>query len=92
MKENVGRIDRMLRFVAGPALTAFGYARLGGRKGEWPGLAAMLVGALIVESAVTRVCPMSALLHIDTRSERERTRDLRALLEKQADLGFAGAA
>ena len=85
MKENVGRIDRIVRFVVGPALVGVGYTRLGGYEGSLPGLAAMLVGALIVESAVTRVCPMNALLRIDTRSRRERTRDLRALLDQQRD-------
>ena len=86
MKENVGRIDRMIRFVVAPALAGFGYTRLGGNKGRLPGLAAMIVGVMIFESAVTRVCPVSALLHLDTRTTRERTRDLRASLEKQRDL------
>lgn len=67
MKENVGTADRIVRSVAGPALIAAGYARLGGRHGQPAGLAAMMAGALVVESAVTRVCPLNAALGIDTR-------------------------
>ncbi len=86
MQENVGRIDRIVRFLVGPALAGVGYTRLGGSRGNPIGLAAMLAGTLLVDSAVTRVCPMNALLHLDTRSKRERIRDLRAVVEKQRDL------
>lgn len=86
MKENVGRIDRIARFVIAPALAAFGYTRLGGDEGRLSGIAAIVAGAMIFESAVTRVCPVNALLHLDTRSARERTRDLRATLEKNNQL------
>jgi len=75
MKENVGRIDRSIRFVIAPALAAFGYSKLGGRKGRLPGLAAIVAGAALLDSAITRVCPMNRLLHIDTRTRRERARD-----------------
>lgn len=84
MKENVGRIDRIGRFLIGPAIVALGYSRLAGRSGNLAGLATMLAGALVVESAVTRVCPMNALLGLDTRSEREREGDLEQLLQAHA--------
>ena len=80
MKENVGRIDRIARFIVGPAAVAAGYTWLEGRTGSLPGLTAMLAGALIAETAITRVCPLNALLGIDTRSKRERERDLQDLL------------
>jgi hypothetical protein len=67
MKENVGPEDRAVRMLVGPALMALGYTRLGGRAGELAGLAAMIGGALVIESAITRVCPLNALLGIDTR-------------------------
>lgn len=76
MKENVGPMDRLLRAVVGPGLVALGYATLGGNRGKLGGLAAMLGGALIVESAITRVCPLNHLLGIDTRPPRQRLRDL----------------
>lgn len=74
MKENVGQIDRWMRSVVGPGLLALGYAKLGGNRGHIGGLLAMIGGALILESAITRVCPVNALLGIDTRSERELLR------------------
>jgi hypothetical protein len=67
MKENVGTEDRVMRSLLGPALVVAGYTRLGGSRGRLAGLAAMVGGALIVESAITRVCPLNALLGIDTR-------------------------
>lgn len=75
MKENVGTVDRMLRTVVGSGLVAVGYTRWGGNRGRGPGLVAMIGGALLLESAVTRVCPINALLGIDTRDERLVERD-----------------
>ena len=66
MKENVGRTDQALRSIAGPVLLAVGYTWLGGRRGRTSGLLAMVSGALILESAITRTCPLNALLGIDT--------------------------
>jgi hypothetical protein len=67
MRENVGPEDRAVRMLVGPALMALGFTRLGGRDGELAGLATMIGGALVIESAITRVCPLNALLGIDTR-------------------------
>lgn len=67
MKENVGTGDRIFRSIAGPALMTIGYTRLGGRRGRSAGLAAIVAGVLLIESAITKVCPVNALLGIDTR-------------------------
>jgi hypothetical protein len=67
MTENVGSWDRIVRSVAGPGLLALGYFWMRGRKGHLPGLAAIVSGALIAESAITRVCPVNRLLGLDTR-------------------------
>lgn len=67
MKENVGTTDQILRGLVGPTLMALGYTRLGGYKGRAAGLAALVGGALVIESAITRTCPLNALLGIDTR-------------------------
>lgn len=77
MKENVGKVDRIGRSVIGPALMGFGAIRWGGNRGEPAGLVAMVAGALIVESAITRVCPINAALGLDTRSIEEIERDLK---------------
>lgn len=57
MKENVGPKDRTIRAIVGPALLALGAAWFAGRRRSWPGVATMLGGALLTESAITRVCP-----------------------------------
>lgn len=62
MKENVGSFDRAWRFAVGPALVAYGLSRRG-RRG---GLLATVAGALLTQSAVTRVCPLYRSLGIDT--------------------------
>lgn len=67
MRENVGGRDRRLRGIAGPALLFLGYNAFGGRRGRLKGLAAMLGGALLTETAITRVCPLNSALGIDTR-------------------------
>ncbi len=77
MKENVGTVDRIGRSVVGPALMAVGYQRWGGRHGNLSGLLAIVGGALIIESAITRVCPINGLLGLDTRSPDQIERDLR---------------
>jgi len=84
MKENVGRADRIVRSIIGPALMLLGYGPLGAYKGRGLGLLAVVGGALIVESAITRVCPVSNLLGVDTRTEHERRRDLDAAEAAQA--------
>lgn len=67
MHENVGTLDRTARLVAGPLLMGLGATKLGGRHGRTRGLLALVAGALVLESAVTRVCPINRLLGIDTR-------------------------
>ena len=66
MRENVGGADRTMRVVAGPALMVLGYAAWGGSRGELLGLLAMLSGALITKTAITRVCPLNELAGVDT--------------------------
>ncbi len=88
MKENVGRIDRIGRFIIAPTLMALGYTRFGGHRGRPLGLAAMIGATLILESAITRVCPFNRLLGLDTRSQRERARDLEALVGGEQELPF----
>lgn len=66
MKENVGGADRVARAVLGPTLLALGLTRLGGHRGAPLGLLAMIGGALIAETAITRVCPLNELVGVDT--------------------------
>lgn len=69
MKENVGKKDRIMRSLVGPVLMVVGYTTLKGCKGKTSGLATMIFGALVIESAITRVCPLNAAFGIDTREK-----------------------
>jgi hypothetical protein len=69
MQENVGSIDRWLRVAAGGALVFAGARALGARGALAPALA-LASGALVLETALTGVCPLNALLGVDTRTSR----------------------
>jgi hypothetical protein len=66
MKENVGGWDRRIRSIAGPILLGVGTRMLARRRSPIGGVAAMLAGAMLSQTAMTRVCPMSAALGINT--------------------------
>ncbi len=70
MKENVGKKDRIIRSVIGPALVTIGYKGLGGNRGKITGLAAIVIGTAITQSSVTKVCPLNAFFGIDTREKK----------------------
>ena len=70
MRENVGSIDAFARTVVGGALAYVAVRELGPRKLRSAALLAL--GALLVESAITRVCPLHHLLGLDTRNWRPR--------------------
>lgn len=82
MKENVGTKDRLARSIVGPALMALGYSRWGGHRGQLGGLTAIVSGALLIESAITRVCPINGALGIDTREQELIQRDTQALVSQ----------
>ena len=65
MQENVGNTDRLLRIGIGASLATVGILRL--RSGRLGPALLLASGALLLESAITRVCPINALLRIDTR-------------------------
>lgn len=69
MKENVGRADQILRAIVGPLLLIGGLTRLGATRGRAAGIAAMIGGALITETALTKTCPLNELLGMDTRGK-----------------------
>jgi hypothetical protein len=69
VKENVGDTDQRVRAVVGTALVGAAIGPLGARSGRLPGLAALVGGALVLESAITRTCPINEWLGIDTRED-----------------------
>lgn len=71
MKENVGKKDRLIRSFIGPGLMVLGYFFLKGHKGNLGGLASIVAGSLITESAITKVCPVNEFFGIDTRHKKK---------------------
>lgn len=68
MQENVGNTDRLLRIGIGASLATAGLLQL--RRGRLGPALLFASGALLLESAITRVCPINSLLGIDTRNLR----------------------
>src|SRR5512142_3092491 len=66
MQENVGTMDRWIRGVVGSLLIG-GAATAVGRRQPLVAAALMATGAVLLETAITRVCPVNALLGVDTR-------------------------
>lgn len=84
MRENVGKLDRATRSVVGPSLILAGVSVLGGARGRPLGLLSMIAGATILESAITRVCPLNAALKVDTRSPQQKLQDSEDTIESTA--------
>jgi hypothetical protein len=87
MQENVGGADRVFRAIAGPGLMVAGLTMLGARKGRVPGLTALVGGALLGETAITKVCPLNAAIGIDIsgRSDGEQEQPLEWLVSEFAE-------
>lgn len=66
MKENVGGAELVVRSIAGPALLAAGLTVLGARQGKPAGLAALIWGAMVTETALSRTCSVNGLFGRDT--------------------------
>lgn len=62
MHENVSGKERVVRGVMGSLLVAAGISRLGGRGRPWSGAAALVAGGLLLETVITRVCPVNKLV------------------------------
>jgi len=63
MKANVGGIDRVVRFLAGIALIAFGV--LGSLVSPW-NIVAIGVGVVLALTAVIRFCPAYGIFGINS--------------------------
>lgn len=64
MKQNVGTIDRVIRGIAGiAAIAAYAMSMLTGTLG----IVALVVGVVMIGTAVLGWCPPYALLGISTR-------------------------
>ena len=65
MTANVGRIDRIIRAVAGVILLALGLGYLGGAAAPWDWVLG-IVGAVLLATSVFSVCPAYALFGVRT--------------------------
>lgn len=70
MQENVGRMDSWIRLGLGGGLAVAGIRALKG--GLVMPAVLFTTSALLVKSAITRVCPVNGLLGIDTRKHDGR--------------------
>jgi hypothetical protein len=85
MRENVGHVDRIVRTVVGSGLVALAFAPLRAHDGRLPGLLALVAGTMVLESALTRVCPLNHALGLDTRSTAEKVKDFRGDINEQTE-------
>ncbi|MCU4801743.1 DUF2892 domain-containing protein [Halobacteria archaeon HArc-gm2] len=72
MKYNIGGADRTVRLAVGGLLAAIGGGSLAGalETGPLVGVLALLVGAVLIGTGLTRVCLVYRVLGIDTADAR----------------------
>lgn len=63
---NIGNPDRIIRAIAGIALTVVAFLILGAPEGRVGGIIAAVLGILLIITAVTRYCVGYALFHYST--------------------------
>lgn len=70
MEYNVGKSDRLVRIGAGVLLLALGVAILAGllETASIAGLAAAVVGLVLLATGTMRMCPIYRILGVDTCS------------------------
>lgn len=62
MQENVAGAELVVRSLAGPALLLAALTVLGARQGRPAGLGALVWGAMVTETALTRTCSVNGLI------------------------------
>ena len=67
-RQNMGRLDRTLRFIAGVALIPIGLFALGGWQGSLIGILVLALVSLLLVTSLTGVCPGYIPLGISTVS------------------------
>ena len=72
MKQNVGSIDKIVRFVLGAVLILAGLLALGGLSGSILGIIAAVVGVVLIVTAAIGWCPIWMALGINTHKSEEK--------------------
>ena len=65
---NVGAFDRLLRLILGGGLIALPFLYAGLEPSSMGGIAAMVVGAILVVTAVVKFCPIYGIFGWRTRA------------------------
>lgn len=65
LTENVGSADRLIRFIVGGLLAAWGLFGAGVSSGL--GILALVVGVVLIATGVLNFCPLFKLLGINSR-------------------------
>ncbi len=67
-KRNVGRLDRIVRFILGGAMLLIGLFVLRGWQGNWTGIGLALFALVPLATSLAGICPAYTLLGISTAS------------------------
>ncbi len=67
---NVGQTDKMIRLVAGVVLIAVAFWKLGGIA-TTAGIVAVVVGAVLMATAIINFCPAYGLLGLRTNKQSD---------------------
>ena len=69
MQKNVGTVDRWIRGVVGVLLFILGGWTWGGWQGSALGIIALVVGVVLLVTALVGLCPLYRLLGVNTCKE-----------------------
>lgn len=72
MQENVGGTERVVRALVGPSLVAWGLTILGPARRKLGPVALIVAGALVTETVITKTCPLSEVLGLNTAETPSR--------------------
>ena len=75
---NVGSLDRLLRLIVGAGLIALPFFYAGLEPSSMGGIAAIVVGAVLVVTAVVKFCPIYGIFGWRTRAAAHDGLDGRA--------------
>ena len=66
LTKNVGSVDQVIRIIAGIALIALAFIKLGGIASTG-GIVAAIVGVVLILTAIINFCPLYRILGMSTK-------------------------
>ena len=73
LRQNMGRLDRTVRFIAGVALIPIGLFALGGWQGNLSGILAGAFSLVLLLTSLTGFCPAYVPFGISTKARETAT-------------------